>query len=53
MGDRPFLLCFLVNLVVRPVWVGVLYVGPVYLWSALLEEWRDRGMLTEPVSVFL
>jgi uncharacterized membrane protein YraQ (UPF0718 family) len=32
---------------------GILSVGPVYAWYALLRDLRDRGMRTALVSVFL
>jgi hypothetical protein len=67
-----FLLIFLSNLLIRPVWVranvgqhsglkgwgialvgGMLSVGPVYPWYALLGDLRNKGMRDALVAVFL
>ena len=57
-----FVLIFLSNLLINPTWVrgwiiavitGILSVGPVYAWYALLKDLRTKGMRTALISVFL
>jgi uncharacterized membrane protein YraQ (UPF0718 family) len=67
-----FVMLFLANLLIRPVWVrkhigqysglkgwavalvsGMLSVGPVYAWYALLRDLREKGMRSGLIAVFL